>query len=135
MRKFSELVGHNQQYWYRVLDCVVIDADTVDLTIDLGFQINYKDRFRLYGPDFDQEMGLDAPERYTPLGKEATNYLRTRITEAIVADHMILARTVKDRKEKYGRYLVVLFVCMGGDEFNNLNKELIDKGYASLKKY
>ena len=41
----------------------VVDADTIDLMVDLGFNVKMKMRVRL--------MGIDAPERYTPEGKAA----------------------------------------------------------------
>ena len=82
----------------------VIDGDTVDLLIDLGFGVHIKERCRLYG--------IDAPEMPTDAGKAAKIYLETLIGaatgELFVATRK-MARRPKEKTDKYGRYLAVLY--------------------------
>ena len=82
----------------------VIDGDTVDLLIDLGFGVHVKERCRLYG--------IDAPEMPTEAGKIAKAYLESLIGaatgELFVATRK-MARKPKEKTDKYGRYLAVLY--------------------------
>lgn len=99
----------------------VVDADTVDIAIDLGFRIYTKQRVRL--------EGLDAPERFTVEGKAAIVF----VTEWF-ATHTAL--TVHSQKpgggDKYGRYLAeILGVPTSGVVgVSCLNDELIAAGHA-----
>ena len=81
----------------------VIDGDTVDLLIDLGFGVHVKERCRLYG--------IDAPEMPTEAGKAAKAYLESLIgaaSELFVATRK-MTRKPKEKADKYGRYLAVLY--------------------------
>ena len=82
----------------------VIDGDTVDLLIDLGFGVHVKERCRLYG--------IDAPEMPTESGKAAKAYLETLLGaatgELFVATRK-MPRRPKEKTDKYGRYLAVLY--------------------------
>ena len=81
----------------------VIDGDTVDLLIDLGFGVHVKERCRLYG--------IDAPEMPTEAGKAAKAYLESLIgasSELFVATRK-MPRKPKEKTDKYGRYLAVLY--------------------------
>ena len=82
----------------------VIDGDTVDLLIDLGFGVHVKERCRLYG--------IDAPEMPTEAGKAAKAYLESLIGaatgELFVATRK-MTRKPKEKTDKYGRYLAVLY--------------------------
>ena len=82
----------------------VIDGDTVDLLIDLGFGVHVRERCRLYG--------IDAPEMPSEAGKAAKIYLETLIGaatgELFVATRK-MARRPKEKTDKYGRYLAVLY--------------------------
>lgn len=103
-------------YCYRIVDYKVIDGDTVDLTIDLGFNIHHKSRFRLYG--------INAPERKDKeVWLASKNYLNKMMAEFFPR---ITANTVKDKKDKYGRYLVNLV----SDTNFNLNVMMVCTGNA-----
>ena len=90
----------------------VIDADTVDLLIDLGFGVHVQERCRLYG--------IDAPEMPTEAGKAAKAYLETLLGaatgELFVATRK-MARKPKEKTDKYGRYLAVLYDGVNVDMF------------------
>lgn len=87
----------------------VVDGDTCDIELDLGFGIKIKQRFRL--------AHIDTPERGMPGWKEARDYLITVMGAPI---------TVKSTKlDKYGRYLADIFV------FNvSVNQEMMRLGLA-----
>lgn len=93
----------------------VHDGDTVTLDVDLGFNVWRSDNFRL--------DGINAPELATPEGKAALAYLLTLVK---VGD-TIEVKTVKDSREKYGRYLGILFV---GSQ--NVNDAMVGAGHAVL---
>ena len=117
-------------YEYNAKVVAVIDGDTVTLDVDLGFGVRRIDKFRLYGPDSDAPMGINAPEMNTPEGKAARQFLVSLIGESIV-----MVRTVKDRREKYGRYLAVIFTCGIDGRPTNINQLMVDSGHAKLQRY
>ena len=88
-------------YIYKAELVRVVDGDTVDLIIDLGFDTSRKERFRLYG--------IDAPEMRTEAGKEAKAWLWEALQplEAIYVQTIQLA--TKAKRDKYGRFLAVLY--------------------------
>ena len=97
----------------------VVDGDTIDITIDLGFSLTTKQRVRLNGIDTPESLTKDAYEK--KFGLEAKQY----IADWIASKKTIVIRTEKD--DKYGRILGVLF---GDDEKESLNDKMIREGYA-----
>lgn len=89
----------------------VVDGDTIDVEIDLGFDIWHKTRLRL--------AHIDAYEQSTVKGKQATGYLKAALAE----EPLVQITTYKP--DKYGRYLAEVFV-----KGNSVNKNLVDIGYA-----
>ena len=110
-------------YEYRVKQVLkVVDGDTIDVVIDLGFDISFTSRVRLAGIDAPESRTRDAREKI--LGKEVKEYL----TKALNGATDIVIRTEKvDSSEKYGRILGWLFINRQTD---SLNMELVNKGYA-----
>lgn len=96
-------------YKYSATVIKVIDGDTVDLNIDLGFKL----RFQLRG----RFTGINAPE-----GKqtETASWLR----EQLPVGKTVIVET-KKTQEKYGRWLVTVFL-----DDKNLNLELVENGLA-----
>ena len=87
-------------YTYRGEVKAVIDADTIDVLIDLGFGVHTMQRLRLYG--------IDAPEMRTEAGKIAKEYVKSVLLGGD-ALKFVYVRTIKDKKDKYGRKLAVLY--------------------------
>lgn len=110
-------------YEYRVKQILkVVDGDTIDVVIDLGFDISFTSRVRLAGIDTPESRTTDAREKI--LGLEVKEYLK----KALEGATDIVIRTEKaDSSEKYGRILGWLFV---NKETGSLNMELVNKGYA-----
>ena len=98
-------------YEYRCEILNVVDGDTVDLKIDLGFSINYNMRVRL--------AHINTPEMNTPEGVKAKNYLISKINELLKTDDCFICRTEKDRKDKYGRYLATIVHNFSTTNLNN----------------
>lgn len=77
----------------------LIDGDTYHFTVDLGFEINIGLRCRLYGADTPEVFGKRACEA----GREASEFVKELLDQQ---DDVLHIRTHRDRKGKYGRYLV-----------------------------
>ena len=104
----------------------VVDGDTIDVTLDLGFSLTKKERVRIAGVDTPEKRTRD-PEEKT-LGIDATNWMKQKLTDTIKGDEELVIRTeLKGGVGKYGRLLGWLYV--GDDEFS-LNEQMITEGYA-----
>lgn len=100
----------------------VVDGDTIDVVIDLGFSIMYASRVRLAGIDTPESRTADKVEK--ELGLESKKYLAERLKTA----KRIVIKTEKlDSSEKYGRILGWLY--LDGDTVS-VNNEMIKYGYA-----
>lgn len=107
-------------YTYKAQVKSIYDGDTLRADIDLGFGVILSDQsIRL--------LGLDAPEIK---GVERAQGIISRdfVVERIPVGSYITITTVKDRKEKFGRYLATVFY---GEEQKNLNEELLSNGMAT----
>lgn len=110
-------------YEYRVKKVLkVVDGDTIDADIDLGFSISYTQRVRLAGIDTPESRTRDKKEK--ALGLESKDKLK----KAIDAATKIVIKTEKpDSSEKYGRILGWVFL---DDSKVSINQTLINEGYA-----
>jgi micrococcal nuclease len=100
----------------------VVDGDTIDVDIDLGFNISYSQRVRLAGIDTPESRTKDAREK--ALGLEVKNKVKSAIDSAKT---VIIKTELPDSTEKYGRILG--WVYLDGAA-KSLNEQLIDEGYA-----
>ena len=104
----------------------VVDGDTIDVTLDLGFSLTKKERVRIAGVDTPEKRTRDKEEK--TLGIDATNWMKQKLTDTIKGDEELVIRTeLKGGVGKYGRLLGWLYV--GDDEFS-LNEQMITEGYA-----
>ena len=104
----------------------VVDGDTIDVTIDLGFDLYKKERVRVAGIDTPEKRTRDLEEK--ALGIDATNWLKEKLAEAITGDDELTIRTeLSGGIGKYGRLLGWLYI---GDGDVSLNEEMIKLGYA-----
>ena len=103
-----------------------MDGDTIDVTIDLGFDLNKKERVRIAGVDTPEKRTRDLEEK--ALGIEATNWLKEKLADAIRGDDELVIRTeLRGGVGKYGRLLGWLYV---GECDLSLNEQMIEEGYA-----
>ena len=104
----------------------VVDGDTIDVTIDLGFDLYKKERVRVAGVDTPEKRTRDQEEKV--LGLDATNWMKDQLESAINGDDELTIRTELDGGVgKYGRLLGWLYV---GDADSSLNEQMIVEGYA-----
>ena len=104
----------------------VLDGDTIDVTIDLGFDLFKKERVRVAGVDTPEKRTRNLEEK--ALGIDATNWLKKELEGAICGDDDLIIRTELDGGVgKYGRLLGWLYI---GDGDVSLNEEMIEQGYA-----
>lgn len=89
----------------------VIDGDTIEASVDLGFNIWTRQRFRL--------LGINTPERDEVGYNEATQFTVEKVLDKVV--HIESRKT-----DKYGRYLATVHLSDG----TTLNQLLLQKGYA-----
>ena len=109
------------QYYVREIKSVV-DGDTIDVVIDLGFNILFEQRVRMAGIDTPESRTKDRFEK--SLGIESKEYLKKHLKDA----KSIIIKTEKmDSSEKYGRILG--WVYINGDTVS-LNDMMINDGYA-----
>ena len=114
-------------YNFRVTEITkVLDGDTIDVVIDLGFDLYKKERVRIAGVDTPEKRTRDAEEK--ALGLDATNWLKEKLEGAIAGDDDLIIRTeLVGGVGKYGRLLGWLYI---GDATISLNEQMIDAGYA-----
>jgi micrococcal nuclease len=114
-------------YNFRVTEIVkVLDGDTIDVIIDLGFDLYKKERVRIAGVDTPEKRTRDLEEK--ALGEDATNWLKEKLEGAISGEDDLVIRTeLKGGVGKYGRLLGWLYI---GDEAISINEIMISLGYA-----
>ena len=104
----------------------VLDGDTIDVTIDLGFDLFKKERVRVAGVDTPEKRTRDLEEK--ALGIDATNWLKEKLEGAVAGDDDLVIRTeLVGGVGKYGRLLGWLYI---GDGDVSLNEAMITEGYA-----
>ena len=112
-------------YSYNAKMVHVVDGDTMDFMVDLGFNISYKMRVRL--------LGIDTSEIYHPTCKaERQNGLQAKaFVIAMFLNKSGILNTYKDKTGKYGRYLADFTKDTGVD----LVAALKQAGFAKLEKW
>jgi micrococcal nuclease len=109
-------------YEYMVSEVVkIVDGDTIDVKVDLGFHVNLEMRLRLYGIDTWEVRGV---EREMGLAAKAA------LESLVLNGKTVWIKTIKDRQGKYGRYLAVLFI----DDVN-VNEWLVENGHGEVASY
>jgi len=101
-------------YEYKATVIKVVDGDTCDCRIDLGFKASIEMRFRL--------TGINAPEMQTPEGAKS----KARLLELMPLGSDVTVRSAKDKQEKFGRYLGTFYDPDGHD----INARMVLEGFA-----
>ena len=113
-------LGDPTDFSYRVNKVTkVVDGDTIDVVIDLGFDIMYKSRVRLFGIDTPESRTRDLEEK--KFGLLAKEYL----TMKLEAEDIIVRTEVDNEKGKFGRILGWVWA----DDVN-INQQMIDENMA-----
>jgi len=110
-------------YIYRIKNILrVVDGDTIDADIDLGFSISLEKRIRLAGIDTPESRTTDLKEK--AMGLESKEWLKKKLEGA---KDIVIKTELPDSTEKYGRIIGHLFI--NGQE-TSLNNQMITEGYA-----
>ncbi len=114
-------------YNFRVTEIKkVLDGDTIDVIIDLGFDLAKTERVRIAGVDTPEKRTRNLEEK--ALGIDATEWLKDKLEGAIDGDDDLVIRTeLVGGVGKYGRLLGWLYI---GDADVSLNEQMITEGYA-----
>ncbi len=129
-------------YHYNAVIRKVVDGDTVEIDIDLGLSAwVHNEKIRLYGIDTPEVYGVKKGSPEWERGNLASKFVKKYLTE----NDQVIIETIKDKKEKFGRYLAVVYIKIDQNilvgltdirsigDFYCLNDILIAKGLA--KKY
>ena len=105
----------------------VLDGDTIDVTIDLGFDLYKKERVRVAGVDTPEKRTRDLEEK--ALGIDATNWLKKKLEDTIAGDgdELTIRTELVGGTGKYGRLLGWLYI---NEDLISLNEQMITEGYA-----
>ena len=104
----------------------VLDGDTIDVIIDLGFDLAKTERVRIAGVDTPEKRTRDLEEK--ALGLDATAWLKGKLEETIKGDEELIVRTeLVGGTGKYGRLLGWLYI---NEDLISLNEQMITEGYA-----
>ncbi|MFZ5518006.1 MAG: thermonuclease family protein [Candidatus Zhuqueibacterota bacterium] len=115
-----------QLYVYKANVTDIYDGDTITVNIDLGLSTwIHGEKIRLHRIDTPEIRGEERP-----LGLAARDYLCS-----LIMDKEIILQTIKDRREKYGRYLGEIWALNSQGEYFNVNDKMIAEGYAKLYIY
>ena len=110
-------------YIYRIKEIhKVVDGDTIDADIDLGFDISLTKRIRLAGVDTPESRTTDLKEK--AMGLESKEWLKKKLEGA---KDILIKTELPDSTEKYGRIIGHLYI---NSEATSLNDQMIAEGYA-----
>jgi len=129
-------------YQYNAIIQKVVDGDTIEINIDLGLSAwVHNEKIRLYGIDTPEVYGVKKGSAEWERGNQASEFVKKYVIEK---DEVVI-ETIKDKREKYGRYLAIIYIkidqgILAGltgirsiGDFYCLNDILVAKGLA--KKY
>ena len=114
--------NHNPPYQYRCVIDRVVDGDTVDVWVDLGFKLKSCQRIRLEGIDTPELRSSDPDERVR--AKAA----KVRVEELCPVGSTVWVYT--EKTGKYGRYIGRVY--LEATDTLSLNERLVDEGHAKL---
>lgn len=106
----------------------VVDGDTIDLVIDLGFKITTFQRIRLRGINTPETYNVKKESEEYKKGLAAKNFVIQRLEQN---SNKVIVETDKDIG-KFGRYIGIIRLA---DNTLSLNDELVEKGFAQYVEY
>lgn len=108
------------EYWGRVER--IVDGDTLDVNVSMGFDISIKVRIRLFGVDTPEIHGVKKKSREYKCGQDSLDFVQAIVKEG----DWIELKIKQSVKEKYGRWLALAYLGDG----KCLNTLLIEQGYC-----
>lgn len=115
-----------EQYWYSATVLKVIDGDTLDVMIDLGFNIHHKARVRLYGVNTPESRTKDLAEK--EMGLKAKSFT----TDWTTRHRQVFLKTIAGKDDKYGRILAQIYSDkdVKSEKTACLNEDIVSSGCA-----
>ena len=117
-------IGIVKMYEYKCKVKRVVDGDTMDVVLDLGFDIFHACRVRLAGIDTPESRTRDLDEKAR--GKLSKAYLK----ETIKGKKIVLKTKIKDAKGKFGRVIAEVWAEFEEGSMRNVNELMIKEAYA-----
>jgi micrococcal nuclease len=116
----------SERFWYGATVLGVVDGDTVDLMVDLGFSVHHKIRVRLYGINTPESRTKNLQEK--ELGLKAKKYVEDWCTN----HKWVFVNTIPDKNDKYGRVLARIYSSDKVDDPKTacLNTDMVQSGNA-----
>ena len=128
-------------YQYKAIIQKVVDGDTLEIAIDLGLSVWIHDeKIRLYGINTPEVYGVKKGTPEWKEGNKASDFVKSILKEK----DEILVQTIKDKQEKYGRYLALVYIKLAPEivsglseirtieDYYCLNDILVRKGLAKV---
>ena len=113
-------------FHYRARVVSVYDGDTCTVDIDLGLGVWVRgEKLRLHRINAPELTGADKAR-----GQRSRDHLKS-----LIAGKDVLLQTIKDRREKYGRYLAEIWLEQPNAPALNVNDALVAAGHARHQKY
>jgi micrococcal nuclease len=114
------------RFWYGAVVLNVVNGDTVDLMIDLGFHIQHTVRVRLYGASAPESRSKDPIEK--EMGLRAKSFTQDWLTR----HQWVFVNTILDENDKRGRFLVKIYSSEQIQDPTTacLNTDIVEAGYA-----
>ena len=109
-------------YTYKAKLIRIVDGDTIDAEIDLGFDTIVRKRIRLFGIDTPETKTKDMNEKAKGLAA------KQRLTELLNSEFVV--ETILNKRGKYGRVLGVIYNLAEDNKRLNINEALVDEGHA-----
>ncbi len=114
-------------YTYRCKIVRVVDGDTLDLEIDLGFNVRIRERVRLFGVNTPEVFGTNATEA----GKLASEFTKTWVEKySNLVGHFEYHSLKYDAKDKYGRGLGIVKFIGSDNQIYALTEDLVKNGHS-----
>ena len=116
----------SERFWYGATVLGVVDGDTIDLMIDLGFSIHHKIRVRIYGVNTPESRTKDLKEK--EMGLKAKEFTKDWLSK----HQWVYVNTIPDKNDKYGRVLAKIYTdeAIARPDVACLNEDIIESGYA-----
>ena len=111
-------------YEYKCKVKRVVDGDTMDVILDLGFDVHHAVRVRLAGIDTPESRTRDLDEKAR--GKLSKAFLK----ESIKGKKIVLKTKIKDAKGKFGRVIAEVWAEFEKGSLRNVNDLMIKECYA-----
>jgi micrococcal nuclease len=116
-------------YQYNAIIQKVVDGDTMEIAIDLGLSVWIHDeKIRLYGINTPEVFGVKKGTPEWEEGNKASEFVKSILKEK----DEILIQTIKDKQEKYGRYLALVYIRLAPEIVSGLNEIRTIEDYYCL---